>query len=158
MYYVFENDKPNKYNQFIRRIFNYVEIDGNKIEISSIPKLKVIVKENGQKVAKRRKVERRKKTIEKIAKKTTDILNRTNCNKVVLSKRLKEEKEYINYLYSKNLDVVDGKFLFSLLAPEALKYILKKINIDEKDLKIAILVNNLNEISIRKYKKYCKEL
>ena len=96
---------------------------------------------------------KRERLIERTAQKTIKILNKTNCNKVILSKNLKNEKQYINYLCSKNLNVVDGKFLFSILAPEALEYILQKLNINKENIRIAILVNDLNEVSIRKYKR-----
>ena len=140
MYYIFENDNLEKdklYNFFIN-LTRFVRLEGNQIIISPLSKTK------------------RKKN-EKIQKRTIDILNKTNCRKVVLSKKLKDEKEFINYLYSNNLDIVDARFLFTILAQEVLEYIIEKACIDKEKLKIGILVNDINFITLANIRKIANE-
>ena len=146
MYYIYEDDKPKNLEGFFIKVFKIVKIQNNQIKIAPIPKLKLIEKGDGHKVVKRKDFEKREKTIETLAKKTANILNKTNCNKVILSKELKKEKGFVNYLYSQNLNIIDGKFLFKIIAPEVLSYIIKNKKIQEKELKIAILANDINEI------------
>ncbi len=146
MYYVYENDKLSKYERFFRTFFYQVWLENNRIQVVSIPRLKLFEKENGHKLAKRKDVIKRNQLIQKIAQKTVKILNKTKSNKIIVSKELLNEKLFINYLYSQNLDIVNGKFLFKLLVPEILSYLIKKTNISEEDLKIAILANDVNEI------------
>lgn len=160
MYYICENDKPNKWYQLFIRVLNIVKIEKNEIIIPQIPKLKLIEK-NGQSIAKKNSIKKREKIIKKISKKTVNLLNKTNCNKIVLSKQLKKEEKFVNYLYSKNLEIVDGRFLFLLLAPEIIKYIITKKQINEQKLRIAILVNDLNQIiteNIKLIAETCKNI
>lgn len=160
MYYICENDKPNKWYQLFIRVLNIVKIEKNEIIIPQIPKLKLIEK-NRQSIEKRASIKKREKFIKKISKKTVNLLNKTNCNKIVLSKQLKKEEKFVNYLYSKNLEIVDGRFLFLLLAPEIIKYIITKKQINEQKLRIAILVNDLNQIiteNIKMIAETCKNI
>ena len=108
MYYIYEDDKPKNLEGFFIKVFKIVKIQNNQIKIAPIPKLKLIEKGDGHKVVKRKDFEKREKTIETLAKKTANILNKTNCNKVILSKELKKEKGFVNYLYSQNLNIIDG--------------------------------------------------
>ena len=149
MYYICENDKPRMLDKMLNKIY----IEGEKIKILPIPKLNLIQKADGRTVAKRSEIIKREKHILKIARKTVNILNEVNNNKVVLSKKLKTEKDYVNYLYSEDIDVIDGKFLFVLLTPEIIEYIRKKQKIDTKELKIAILVNDINMYTLGNIKK-----
>ena len=146
MYYIYEDDKPNKFEKVLLQWFRPIKLENNKISIAPIPKLSFIEKENGHKMVKRKELEKREKIINRLAKKTVNLLNKTNCNKVILSKNLKNEDSFVNYLYSNNMNIIDGKFLFKIIAPEALNYIIEKTNIEEQKLKIAILANDINEI------------
>ncbi len=143
MYYIKENDKPGKIYQFFIKLFNIIELNDNLIEVAKIQNLKGKKKE---------------RILKKVAKKTIYLLDKTNSKKIVLSKNLKQEDEYKNYLYSKNYDIVDGKYLFTLLASDVLEYIIKKRNIEKKELKIAILANDISNLKgiiydiVRKYK------
>ena len=143
MYYIKENDKPGKIYQFFIKLFNIIELNDNLIEVAKIQNLKGKKKE---------------RILKKVAKKTICLLDKTNSKKIVLSKNLKQEDEYKNYLYSKNYDIVDGKYLFTLLASDVLEYIIKKRNIEKKELKIAILANDISNLKgiiydiVRKYK------
>ena len=59
MYYIYEDDKPKNLEAFFVKIFKIVKIQNNQIKIAPIPKLKLIEKEDGQKLAKRKDFEKR---------------------------------------------------------------------------------------------------
>ena len=155
MYYILESDKLSKWYNFFCRII----LERNIIKVPTIPKLNIIIKEDGHKIAKKKDVDYRNKKIKQTACKTIKLLNKANSKKIVLSKNLNRIDEFKNYLYSENFNIINGKFLFSLLALEVLEYIINKKEIETEALKIAILSNDLNEIVlgnidkiVRKYK------
>lgn len=156
MYYIIENDKLSKYQKLFVQAFNVITLEGNVIKVAPIPKLK-IKEEDGRKLAKRKDIDRIKKRINNSVEKTAKLLSKTNSKKIVLSKNLKKYKEFKNYLYSRNLDIVSGNFLFSLLAPEVLEYLINKKELNRNDFKIAILANDLNEIVLGNIYKIIRE-
>ena len=83
MYYIQETDKPN----FILKLFNIVKLKENKIILPIEAEEKMDLKKS--------KV---------LANKTKKILSKTNCNKVILSKEIKKQQDYQNYLYTYNFD------------------------------------------------------
>lgn len=123
MYYIQENDKPN----FICKLFSVVELKEDKI---IIPIQKEILDENKSK---------------KIYNKIIKILEKTNCKKIVLSKQIKKQERLVNYLYSTQIEIVDGKWLFEVMLYYAVKYIVFKKKLKSKDIQISIVVNNINE-------------
>lgn len=135
MYFIKENDKPNK----ILELLNIVKLEGNKI----------ILPVNRENIV-------NKKT-KKIADKAVKILNQTNCNKVIISKNIKRYENFMNYLFSNNIDIVEGKWLFEVLEYDIIKYIQEKKNLKKEDLTIAILINRITEISLYNLKKIAKE-
>ena len=135
MYFIKENDKPNK----ILELLNIVKLEGNKI----------ILPVNRENIV-------NKKT-KKIADKVVKILNQTNCNKVIISKNIKRYENFMNYLFSNNIDIVEGKWLFEVLEYDIIKYIQEKKNLKKEDLTIAILINRITEISLYNLKKIAKE-
>ena len=121
MYYIFENDKPN----FISKIFNLIKIDGNKIILPQ-----------GEKT---------EKQLLKLADKTAKKMQEMNNNKIVLSKKMQKQKTYLNRLHEYPLDIIDGRWLFFMLIPEILEYILKKQNTQVSETTIHLLANDINE-------------
>ena len=81
MYYIQETDKPN----YILKLFNIVKLKENKIILPIEAEEKMDLKKS--------KV---------LANKTKKILSKTNCNKVILSKEIKKQQDYKNYLYTYN--------------------------------------------------------
>ena len=65
---------------------------------------------------------------------------------VVLSNNLKKHESFVNYLYSQNIEIANGKFLFKLLAPNVLNYITSKTK--KQNLKIAIAANDIDRIAL----------
>ena len=126
MYYICETDKPSKIAEF----FSIVKLDNNHI---ILPIAKTNIDE---------------KTSYKLAIKTKTILDKTNSKKIVLSKKIKEQTTYVNYLYSYNYEIVDGKWLFQVLIFDVLEYVIKKLKIKKDDIKLGILVNDISDLAI----------
>ena len=126
MYYIKETDKPSKFAEF----FHIVKLENDTI---ILPILGTSLDE---------------KTAYKLAIKTKTILDKTNSKKLVLSKQVKQQEAYMNYLYSYNYEIVDGKWLFQMLIFDVLEYIMKKLKIKEEEIKIGILVNDISDLAI----------
>lgn len=136
MYYIQETDKPN----FLFNLFNIVKLEEDKIILPIETKKEIPLKKS-----------------EILANKTKKILDRTNCNKVILSKEIKKREDYKNYLYTYNFDIVDGRWLFEILLLQALNYVIEKKKIKKEEISISILVNDVNDSILENVKKVVKE-
>ena len=126
MYYIKETDKPSK----IAEWFHLVKLENDTI---SLPITETSLDE---------------KTAYRLASKTKKILDKSNSKKIVLSKKVKQQENYVDYLYSYNYEIVDGKWLFQMLIFEVLEYVIKKLKIKNEDIKIGILVNDISSLAI----------
>lgn len=135
MYYVQEADKPN----FIFRIFNIIQLKEDKI----------ILPINEKKISSRK--------AQKLAKKTKKILDKTISTKIVISEKIKKQKEYVNLLHTYSIELVNGKWLFEVLSCKILDYILDKKEIKKEETKISILVNDLTENMLSNIRQIAKE-
>ena len=122
MYYIQEIDKPN----FILKLFNIIKIKGDKI-ILPITEEKITTKK-----------------AEILVTKTKKILDNTCCNRVVLSKRIKKQEEYINYLNSSNINIVNAETLTEILILDILNYIIDKKKLEKEELTISVFVNDIS--------------
>ena len=135
MYYIQETDKPSKIFEF----FNIIKVQDDKIILPINEKIK------------------NQKRTEKLAMKTKNMLRQSNCNKIIISKKIKEQEQYMNYLYTYNLDIVDGKWLFEVLSDKILDYAVSKRNLKKEDIQLSILVNDLSDIMLEKIKILVKQ-
>lgn len=135
MYYIQETDKPSKIFEF----FNIIKVQDDKIILPINEKI------------------RSQKRAEKLAMKTKNMLRKSNCNKIIISKKVKEQEQYMNYLYTYNLDIVDGKWLFEVLSDKILDYAVNKKNLEKEDIQLSILVNDLSDIMLEKIKILIKQ-
>ncbi len=135
MYYIKETDKPSKIAEWL----HIVKLENDTI---ILPITKTSLDE---------------KTAYKLAIKTKTILDKTNSKKLVLSKQVKQQENYVNYLYSYNYEVVDGRWLFQMLLFDVLEYVIKKLKIKEEEIKIGILVNDISELAIYTIEKLVME-
>ena len=126
MYYIKETDKPSKIAEWL----NIVKLENDTIILPI------------------RETSLDEKTAYKLAIKTKTILDKTNSKKLVLSKQVKQQETYMNYLYSYNYKIVDGRWLFQMLLFDVLEYIIKKLKIKEEEIKIGILVNDISDLAI----------
>lgn len=143
LYCIQETDKPKKIN----KIFNIIKLEQNRI-ILPITKNEI---ENG-------KLSQKKAQI--LAKKITNKLAKTMGNNIILSKEIKKQKNLVNYLYSQNVNIIDGKWLFGILSDEAITYAVNKKKMKKEKLNVSILVNDLEDyvlenikLIVRKYKR-----
>ncbi len=128
MFYIQKNDKPN----FIERKLGILKVIDNTI---IIPIEKDI----------------EEKKMERMAIRTRKIIQKhSNSKKVVLSKQIKKELTYLNYLNTYGLEIQDGRWLFEILLPDVIEYIIQKKNIEK--INISILVNDLTDIEYENIK------
>lgn len=135
MYFIQEADKPLK----IFRWLNYIRI---KDDILILPICDAYIK---------------MKKAEKLAKKAKKIIELSNCKKVVISKKIEKQENFLNYLYSYNIDIINGKWLFEILIYDVLEYIIKKKKMMKENIRIAVLANQITENVIYIIKKIAKE-
>lgn len=128
MVYIEKNDKPN----FIEKILNLIRVKENTIILPINEKMT----EN---------------KIEKLAMKTYKKITKiSNSKKIVLSKEMKEEEKYINYLNTYGMEISDGRWLFEILLTDIVKYITEKQKIEK--VNISILINDLTDIEFNNIK------
>lgn len=128
MFYIEKNDKPN----FIERKLNLIKVQENTIILP--------IDENTK-----------EKQIEKISAKTKKIIQKySTSKKVVLSKEMYKQIQYINYLNTYGLEIQDGKWLFEILLPEITEYIINKKKIEKTN--ISIMINDLTDIEFENIK------
>lgn len=128
MFYIEKNDKPN----WLEKRLNIIKIRKNTIFLPMEEEMK------GHK-------------IEKLAMKTKKIIQKySNSKKIVLSKELQNEQLYINYLNSYGLEIQNGRWLFEILLPEVVEYIINKKKIEK--INISIMINDLTDIEFENIK------
>ena len=155
MYFIQETDKP----KILSQLLLIPKLEKDKI---ILPMFLETEEKNNQKEIRKKDSELEKKITKQemlIAKKTKKILDKTHCKKVILSKEMQEKEIFCNQLYTYGFEISDGRWLFKVLAFDAINYVVKKNNITSEKIKISILVNDLDEIIleiinqiIKKYK------
>lgn len=121
MIYIEKNDKPN----IIEKMLNLIKVQDSTIILPINEKTK-------------------EKKIEKIAKKTIKVIGKiSNSKKIVLSKKMKKEEKYINYLNEYGIEIADGRWLFEILLTDIVNYIVEKQKIER--VNISVLINDLTD-------------
>lgn len=136
MYYIQEIDKPN----FLFSFFNIVKLEDDKIILPIANNEKITLKK-----------------AQKLARNTNKILKKAHGNQVVVSKLIKNQEEYLNYLNSYNIRIVQGKWLFELLANDVLEYIVDKKRLKKEQIKVSILVNDMSDIMLENIKQIIRQ-
>lgn len=120
----------------IKKLFNIVEFSEDKGKTTIIlPLFKSnIIKD---------------KKIIKIAKKINRKLYDNNIENVVLSNYLEENEILKQKLYCQNINILDGRYLFYLLIPEIVDYILKRQKKKLENGESTLLINDFTENNAR---------
>lgn len=87
----------------------------------------------------------RNKKIIKIAKRINKKLYDNNIENVVLSNYLEENKILKQKLYCQNINILDGRYLFYLLIPEIIEYILKRQKVKLQNGEVTLLINDFTQ-------------
>ncbi len=87
-------------------------------------------------------------TIPKFNKKLLEKLKEDNIKNIVIAKKDKENVEFLNNIYSNNINILDGRILFKNLIPEIIKFLSNVLKINKNDMEITILVNDCSQINI----------
>ena len=107
---------------FFKRLFNKLEIEEY---------------ENGKKYI-----------IPKLNEKVIEKLKKDNIKNVVIAKKDKHNIEFINNIYSSNMNILNGRILFKHLIPEIIEYLSKILETNKEDIEITILVNDYSKINL----------
>ena len=135
MFYIEKNDKPN----FIEKKLRLLKIKDNTI---SLP-----INEN-----------LREKQLEKMAVKAKRIIEKkSNSKKIILTKEMKKEEIFVNYLNTYGIEISNGEFLFEILMPDIVQYIMNKKKLEEDKFVISILINDLTDIEFENIKILAKK-
>lgn len=152
LYYIREEEKTYKIKKkigiTIKRLFNIIRI--KKEDDKTICFLPVLA---NRQISNYR--------IRKLSKKIIKVLYNNSNNSVeniVLSKYLYNLEPFKQELYSNNINILDGRFLFRLLSFEIIKYICKIKNKEIYDAEVVLLINDLDKINIELIKLISKNI
>lgn len=137
LYYIQGIDKPNK----ILNLLNIIKLEENKIILP--------ISENSLPIT--------NKKAEKLAKKTKEMLDQAISKRIVISEKLQQQKDYMNWLSSYPLEMIEGKWLFEILSYDVLAYILEKKGMKKEETRISVLVNDLSENMLENLIKIAQE-
>ena len=135
MYYIQESDKP----KFWHKLFQIITLKEDKII------LPIGDEEISDKKAK------------KLADKTKKIIDKVSSKKIVISKKIKKQKQYINYIQSEDIEIIEGKKLFQILVVPTLEYIVEKKKLKREDTYVSILINEMSEIMLENIRQIVRQ-
>lgn len=98
---------------------------------------------------------------EKIINKLVKELKEKQIDNIIICKELNKNDMFKNIIYSNNINILDGKWLYNFLLYDILMYILiqKKMKIEKQE--IHILINDTSDINLSniiKFAKICKRV
>ena len=94
---------------------------------------------------------------DKNVRKIINKLSKKDFNNVVLSKKLSENKNFVNALNAYGIRIFDGRWLVKYLSLEILDYVIEQKNMKKEETEIAITTNEITDIVIENIKKLAKE-
>lgn len=97
------------------------------------------------------------KKVQKLAQKTRKFFSKTRSKKVIISEKIQKQEALMNELYTMDLEIIEGTWLFEVLACDALEYLLSKKEMPKEETKVSILVNDLSSNMLVNIRKIAKE-
>lgn len=137
LFFLQESKEKNKYKLRINNILNKIEekTDENKVFLS-LP-IKIV----GDTLKKTKEIQPKK------IKKIVDKMEKYRMKTAVLSESLYNIDKLKNELYSRNVNILNGKYLFKLLTEEIINYICKRTKKNIEKLEISVLTNDASNIN-----------
>ena len=126
---VFLIEEAEKINKF-KKFFNLIEIKQDKIIINSEV----------------HKMNFRKKL--KLVKEIKKILNLNETNKIIITNKLKQDKEFVTFIDGNEIDIIKGKKLFKILSYNIIEKICKINNIKKEEASIGITINDKDDLDL----------
>ena len=148
VYFIEETDKP----KLLSKIFFIPVLQRDKI-ILPINCEDIIQNKNIE----IKQIERNDRNEVKLAQKTKKILDKTHCKKVILSKKMQKREAFCNQLYTYGFEIINGRWLFSVLSSRVIEYVVKQNQMLEEKINISIMINDLNDIIIENIKQMVKK-
>ena len=131
-----------KYPKFIKKILCFFrKFTGQVLEVEIEGKNIVVISKINKKTYKK---------LDKIFK--IDV-----TKNICISEYFYENKEFLNYLKSKNLNIINGRWLFKYLVFYISKFICNKLNLNSEMQEISLLVNEPNFLVVDTIKKLSNE-
>ena len=90
----------------------------------------------------------KKYIIPKLNEKVIEKLKKDNIKNIVIAKKDKHNIEFINNIYSSNMNILNGRILFKHLIPEIIEYLSKILETNKEDIEVTILVNDYSQINL----------
>lgn len=142
MYFIQETDKPRMLSQLLL----IPKLDKDKIILPMF-----LETEKNKNEEKNRKITKEKLIKQEIliAKRIKRILDKSHCKKLILSKQLQEKEIFCNQLYTYGFEIVDGRWLFKILAFDAINYVVEQNKMIAEKIKISILANDLDDVILK---------
>lgn len=134
-YFIKEDDKPNIFKQ----VFNINTIQNDEIILQPISN------------------NMEEKQAQKLAKSIRKKCQKNGVNKVVLSKKIQNNKLFYNKIYENAINTFDGKWLQKYMSYETLDYIMKNKNLKKEETEITILSNYISNEVLETIKLLAKE-
>ena len=90
----------------------------------------------------------KKYIIPKLNQKVIEKLKKDNIKNIVIAKKDKHNIEFINNIYSSNMNILNGRILFKHLIPEIIEYLSKILETNKEDIEVTTLVNDYSQINL----------
>lgn len=136
MYFIQEVDKP----KFFQKLFSIINIKQNQLLLPVTGETISLAKE------------------QKLARKLIRFFEQAHGKKVVISSTIKQYSNLVNYLQEANLQIMDGKWLFRMLAIESLAFLLQTQNKKWEECQVTILANDASEVVLYTIRELAKKV
>ena len=133
--------KEAEAESFKDKLLLIIKILFNKIDIIKNENTKIYI------VPITNKIKCSRKMLNRLNKRIVKSLGEDGISSVVLSEQLKNIDLLKNNLYSQNINILDGRYLFKVLSIQIIEYILKVKNENIENSEITILVNDFNSLN-----------
>ena len=94
----------------------------------------------------------------RILKKVEKMININASKTVCISNELRLNMEFVKFLNMKNINILDGRWLFKYLVVDILDFVCKEVNITSETQEISILTNENNNLIFESIKRISEKV